>query len=61
MKCPLCHDTGLLFAFTDQGVTPRCSCPGKNRSSEVQTPSSDERQQQAELTSGDESAAMQAQ
>lgn len=30
MKCPLCHDSGFLFAFMEGGVPPQCSCPIKS-------------------------------
>lgn len=65
MKCPLCNDTGLLFAFTDQGVTPPCSCPVKSTrqvSLAASAPRSiAELQHQAALPARSEASAVQAQ
>ncbi|MFA9262820.1 MAG: hypothetical protein ACEQSB_05760 [Undibacterium sp.] len=60
MKCPLCNDTGLLLAFTDQGVAPRCSCPAKTAGQIGTAMNLRPLQEQAELTHDDEFVALQA-
>lgn len=51
MKCPLCNDSGYLFAYMEGGVPPQCSCP-INSAEELRlagAPGLGQPQQQAEL------------
>ncbi len=65
MKCPLCHDSGFLFAFMEGGVPPQCSCPIKSAgqvSLTISTPRPVAKpQHQAELPNRSELATAQAQ
>lgn len=62
MKCPLCNDSGYLFAFMEGGVPPQCSCPVRSEEEGylVETPGPGQPQQQAELPFDAEPVAEQA-